>query len=107
MPRERRLFGFSQYQQAVEGRKMEIIPLIVALTLFILFMVCVAWGKQDNESFERRFPPISDAEFVARCTPGIDPAVALRVRRIVADRLGVEYERIHPATRFVEDLGVD
>ena len=51
-----------------------------------------------------RFPPISDAEFVARCAPGTNPDVALKVRRIVADVLCVDYDRIHPSSRFVEDL---
>jgi hypothetical protein len=63
--------------------------------------------KWSRERFARRFPPISDAEFVARCRPGTNPEVALKVRRIVADRLGVEYERIHPSTSFVDDLGAD
>ena len=78
--------------------------------VIIVFFVCFAVasrGKEEAKAFEKRFPPISDAEFVARCTPGTDPAVALRVRRIVADWLGVEYERIYPSTRFVDDLGLD
>ena len=50
------------------------------------------------------YPPISDAEFVARCSPGTSPEVALKVRRIVAEFFGVEYERVHPSTRFFEDL---
>ncbi|MBX9581080.1 MAG: hypothetical protein K2X87_12295 [Gemmataceae bacterium] len=54
-----------------------------------------------------RFPPISDAEFVARSSPGTSPEVALKVRRIVADHLAVEYDRIHPSARFIEDLGAD
>ena len=53
------------------------------------------------------FPPISDAEFLARCSPGTRPEVALKVRRIVADTLGVEYERVHPSGRFVEDFAAD
>lgn len=87
---------------------MELVPLIVALAAILVFLilVVVTSGKKDSESFDRRFPPISDAEFMARCTNGTDPAVALRVRRFIADRSGVEYERIHPSTRFVEDLGV-
>jgi len=48
---------------------------------------------------------MSDAEFVARCTPGTTPKVALKVRQIVAKNLGVDYECIYPSSRFVEDLG--
>ena len=61
----------------------------------------------DQESFESRFPPISDEEFLARCGPGTDPEIALGVRRIVSEKLGIEYERIHPAARFMDDLGAD
>ena len=59
-----------------------LIPMIVALTAMIVFFVCVVAtsGKKDAESFKRRFPSMSDAEFVARCTPGTNPDIALRVR---------------------------
>ena len=57
--------------------------------------------------FEQRWPVLSDQEFLARCSPGVDPRVALGVRRIVAKQLGVAYERIHPDQSFVNDLGCD
>jgi hypothetical protein len=53
------------------------------------------------------FPPISDSEFLARSRPGTDPAVALKVRRLVADHFGIEYARVHPSMSFIEDLGAD
>ena len=68
------------------------------------------WTKresQDQESFECRFPPISDEEFLARCGPGTDPEIALGVRRIVSEKLCIEYERIHPDASFIDDLGAD
>ena len=74
---------------------------------FLLVILVMGSDKRNQASFEKRFPPISEAEFVARCTPGTDPSVALKMRRLVADRLRVEYDRVHPSTRFVEDLGVD
>jgi hypothetical protein len=40
-----------------------------------------------------------------RCSPGVNPDVALRVRRIMSDQLGVEYCRVYPDPRLVEDLG--
>jgi hypothetical protein len=52
-------------------------------------------------------PPISDEEFLSRCKPGTDPAVALRVREIVADQLAIRRETIYPEHRFVEDLKAD
>jgi hypothetical protein len=75
----------------------------------LLLLVVVLWRQagQEREKFQSQFPPISDDEFLARCTPGTSPQVALKVRRIVAENLGVEYGRIYPSSRFVEDLGAD
>jgi hypothetical protein len=81
--------------------------LFVVLSLGIVLLVCLIRAKRQQRAFEEQFPPISDAEFLAQCTPGTNPKVALRVRRIVADALGVEYERIYPSSRFVDDLGAD
>lgn len=39
--------------------------------------------------------------------PGTNREIALKVRKIVADQLGVEYERIYPSSSFVNDLGAD
>jgi hypothetical protein len=75
--------------------------------LVVAVLACVRAARRDRDSFNRRFPPISDAEFLARCTPGTSPRVALKVRRIVAENLGVPYERIYPSARFAEDLGAD
>jgi hypothetical protein len=87
---------------------MDLILLCVAGFVFLLFLYgCFMAAKKHREAFEERFPPISDAEFVARCTAGTNPKVALKVRRIVADYLGVEYDRVYPSSRFVEDLGAD
>lgn len=81
---------------------------IVLFVIGILFvLIAFVWNKRGQAAFEARFPPISDAEFMARCRPETDADVALRVRAIVADCLSVEYERIYPSSRFVEDLGVD
>lgn len=59
------------------------------------------------DEFKRRFPPLSDDDFVARCGPNTNRQIALRVRQIVADQLGVEYARIYPESFFVDDLGAD
>lgn len=61
----------------------------------------------DERPFEERFPPLSDQEFVELCGPGTNREVALKVRRIISEQLGVEYQQLHPAMRFVEDLGAD
>ena len=58
----------------------------ITLAGLVLLLICLSRHSGAREaaakSFEKRFPPISDEEFVARCTPGTDPAVALRVRRL-------------------------
>ncbi len=80
---------------------------IVIFFIGILFvLIAFVWDKREQAAFEARFPPISDEDFLASCRPGTDPAVALRVRAIVADCVSIEYERIYPSSRFVEDLGV-
>jgi hypothetical protein len=84
--------------------------LFVALTclaLLVCVCVCIFGGRREQAAFVERFPPISDDEFLARCSPGTSREVALKVRRIVADYFGIEYERVHPSTRFVEDIGAE
>jgi hypothetical protein len=82
---------------------------VLVLVVFVAFalLVWLIGVTADEKSFDEKFPPITDAEFVARCSPGTTPAVALKVRRIIADQLAVEYDRIHPSMSFVEDLGAD
>jgi hypothetical protein len=75
--------------------------------LLVLVVACTIMGWRHNRKFREKFPPISDAEFLAQCSPGTNPAVALKVRRIISDNLGVEYERIYPSSSFIEDLGAD
>ena len=47
---------------------------------------------------------LSDDEFIQACTPGTSRDTALRVRRIIAQQLGIPYEHIHPDQDFVDDL---
>lgn len=78
-----------------------------AVGLLCAVLVGAAAAARARAAFERRFPPISDAEYLARCAPGTDPAVALKVRKFVADHFGIEYDRVCPTMRFVKDLGAD
>jgi hypothetical protein len=84
---------------------LQVVIIAAVVGVAVVLCVIVAMGRQAD--FEERFPPISDAEFMARCTPGTRPEVALKVRRIVAKHLAVEYERVHPSLNFIEDLGAD
>jgi hypothetical protein len=89
---------------------------LVSLGLLAIVIACIVCERRKHESFklrsppisdDERFPPISDDEFVARCGPNTNREIALRVRRIVADQFGAEYDRISPETSFVDDLGAD
>lgn len=73
-----------------------------ALILFVLAAVA-----DRARALRERFPPLSDAEFLALCPPGTNPAVALKVRAAVAEYFAIEYERVYPSMTFVEDLGAD
>ena len=100
-----RLASRSGFEREV-NREHFMIPLLVGLPLFIVaVVVCVVLSIRREAAFTKRFPPMSDEEFVARCTPGTDPDIALRVRKIVAEALNVDYGQIYPSSRFVEDLG--
>ena len=88
--------------------------LLAAVVGFIVFGLivyalsdCAKQLKEQQKWWDEHYPPISDAEFLAKCAPGTNPEVALRVRKIVADNLGVCYERLHPSIRFAEDIGAD
>ena len=84
------------------------VPTFLCVSLVVLaVLIGILLANREWEAFNQRFPPLSDAEFVARCAKGTNPQVALKVRRIVAECLGVEYERIYPSSRFAEDLGAD
>ncbi len=64
-------------------------------------------GRFRRTYYYRRFPPISEAEFVHRCNPGVDRAVALCVRRIIGESLDIAYDEIYPEHRLSPDLGCD
>ena len=79
---------------------------IAGLTVVVILVSC--WrALRHRQNFNERFPPITDEEFLARCPPGTRRHVALGVRRIVAEKLGVEYARIYPESSFINDLGAD
>lgn len=82
--------------------------LLLILTALAVVVICqMRSERRKRAAFVLRFPAISDEEFLARCAPGTNPDIALKVRRIVSNSLGVDYDRIHPDARFVEDLGAD
>ena len=78
--------------------------ILSAILMFVLAMLAFV-AYQDVTQVSNNWPPISDDEFVAKCKPGTSRETALKVRRIVSEQLGVDYERLHPEQEFVRDLG--
>ena len=74
----------------------------ILISLIVVVFALAASYK--STMFNRRFPPIDDDEFVRHCGPGVNRDVALRVRQIVAEQLGIAYEQVYPEQRFVQDL---
>ena len=74
----------------------------ILLTITIL---AALWCVLDCSPSQDKWPPISEDEFIRRCPPGVDRERALKVRRIVSEHLGVDYDRVYPEQRFVDDLG--
>jgi len=93
---------------ATSNRRTRMIPTVAfALAVVVVVIAAVVLERRRRAEFNERFPPISDAEFMALCPPGTNPAIALKVRRIFSDQLGVEYERIYPSSRIFGDLVAD
>lgn len=80
--------------------------LVAALAAFGI-ACSLAASSRGRVRYEERWPRLSDDEFIARCAPGTSRETALRVRRIVSEQLGIEYERIYPEQSFVRDLGCE
>ena len=79
---------------------------IAAALAAILMLVAFSLAMRDDcARVNEKWPSISDDEFVAKCKPGTSRDIALRVRRIVSEQLGVDYDRVHPNQDFVRDLG--
>lgn len=81
--------------------------IVVVVGALVLLATALHVDRAAQQDFEERFPPISDEEFIARCEPGCNPMVAIKVRKIVSEQLNVEYARIHPSSRFIDDLRAD
>ncbi|MCA9120331.1 MAG: hypothetical protein H6822_10125 [Planctomycetaceae bacterium] len=80
---------------------------LVILVVVGVAIVVTSIHRRAVARFNERFPPIGDDEFIRRCSPGTSRDIALRVRRIVSEQLGIEYERVYPEQRFIDDLSAD
>ena len=87
---------------------MVIFWILVALVALVgLRTACQKQGVDDESALHpRKRRPISDQEFLEACSVK-DPAIALKVRKIISDCSGVDEQFIHPSDRLIQDLGMD
>ena len=81
------------------------VSFLLMATPIVIWVIIV--NIQEQRRLSKKFPPISDDEFLARCSPGTNPQIALKVRKIVAESLGIKYEQIYPLASFMGDFGVE
>ncbi len=73
-------------------------------------LICsLGWylDSRQRAEFRKKFPPLTDDEFVERCGPNTDRQMALKVRNIVATQLNIPSAEIYPEHRFIDDLHAD
>ena len=83
-----------------------VIAVYVALTWLENSGVGEKTGFRYND-WNRKWPPISEDEFMERLPPETDRSIALRTRKIIAEQLGVNYDQVYPEQNFVDDLGCE
>ena len=84
---------------------MQYLMLVGLITLAVITVIAASYIQTNG--WQDKWPPIDDDEFMARCTPGTNREVALKVRKIISKQLGIDYNRVYPEQRFVEDLKCD
>lgn len=83
---------------------MDALPVIMSIVVLAVGIVIVIAERHKQADFDRRFPPITDDQFMALCPPGTNREIALKVRRIVSDCSGIDYEQIYPNSSLIRDL---
>ena len=84
------------------------IGIIGIVWLAIFWLDKSEWAEQVGcNHWNKKWPPISEDEFMDRLPPGTDRSVALRTRMIIAEQLGVKYDQVYPEQNFVNDLHCD
>lgn len=79
-------------------------PKLIAMMVIVtaVLLGCAIFEYRRVRKFRAKYPPISDDEFMARLPPETSRDIALRVRSIVAEQLGVDRERVYPESKFVD-----
>jgi hypothetical protein len=76
------------------------VSVLVTSLVGLLFLTYVLYEivsfRTASKAWHRKWPAISDEEFLRQCGPGIDASIALKVREILSDAYGIDEEHIHP-----------
>lgn len=80
--------------------------------VFVLILTTVAaalllgpiYRRRWRIQFNSRYECIDDEQFLRRCGPGVSRDVGITVRRILAQQLSIDYERVHPEQSLQRDL---
>ena len=89
---------------------LAVVAILILVGIVSNWLESSEWAKNRGLRFDhwnKKWPPINEDEFMERLPPGTDRSVALRVRTIVAEQLGVEYDQVYPEQNFVNDLNCD
>lgn len=74
----------------------------VLLILIVIVYCALRDVRRSRAAYVARFPPLTNAEFLAGISPGVRPDVALKVRQVLSDVYGVEPATIHPQATLIE-----
>lgn len=79
---------------------------VVGITIGIFVWLCLLAPDSPPPFSEEEWPAISEDEFIDRCPPGTDRDIALKIREIISNQLGIPYDHVYPEQEFVRDLGI-
>ena len=74
---------------------------MLAILVFIVGMLYIAEQFFRNEHYSKQ-PEMSDDEFMNQLPEGTSRDVAMRVRTIVSEQMGVPRDRVYPDSKFSE-----
>lgn len=74
----------------------------IAVGIAVVFFVLILGDRFAVRPPAILGPPMSDEEFIGSLPVGTDPEVALKVRGIISEQLGIDRELIRPETNLAD-----